>query len=198
MDINLQDYGNPSLLFSSSRTTYMRNKCTFDVLFLLYQHAGTKQRNQSERELEILLVIRCRARVRAAVRRPAGRGPAPALLHEPLQRRLPRHRQVGGRGSSPRRGGGEAQQARRLFRGDAVEHQHLVAVHDGHLRGSRFGAGIPGVDVGARHERERPPHGHGRRRLRPFGFGRLHVVAERATRRREPAGRRRPRAARAS
>jgi hypothetical protein len=54
------------------------------------------------------------------------------LLHEPMQRRLPRHLRLCSR---PRHSSGDQlQQARRLVRRDVVEHQHPPAVEDGHLR----------------------------------------------------------------
>jgi hypothetical protein len=118
-----------------------------------------KKDAESQRELELIGTVSTVEEVEVRLR--ARGDPAPALLHEPLQRRLPSHRQACGcdrpsRPCLPRRGG---QQARRPVRGHVVEHQNVSAVDDGHL--GRRGLGIfvtlrRGGVVGARHEWERP------------------------------------------
>uniref|UniRef100_A0A8R7V2W8 Uncharacterized protein n=1 Tax=Triticum urartu TaxID=4572 RepID=A0A8R7V2W8_TRIUA len=96
-----------------------------------YSGYSTTHEHESEREREA--VTRESVAVGPAVRDCARGDPSPALLHEPLQRRLPRHGQV----AVPWRGaccGSYPEHLGRPLCRDLVQHQHLPAVEDGHLR----------------------------------------------------------------
>lgn len=110
--------------------------------------------HSSQRERELVATVT--ALGGAEVRLPTSGDPAVALLREPLQLRLPRYRQVRRRlcSSSRRQPRLAAAGPQPCPPGRHRAPAHTPAVDDGQLRGR--GAGLLRVDVGARHERERP------------------------------------------
>uniref|UniRef100_A0A8R7V3Y5 Uncharacterized protein n=1 Tax=Triticum urartu TaxID=4572 RepID=A0A8R7V3Y5_TRIUA len=109
---------------------------TWTVIYSGYSTSTSTHEHESEGKRET--VTGGRVAVGAAAGDCARGDPSLALLHEPLQRRLPRHGQVAiCRLASPSRGaccGSDTEQLGRPVGQDLVQHQHLPAVEDGHLR----------------------------------------------------------------